>query len=215
MYGLLQKRGVPLLTLTEEQLRKLIQDVQLLTPRTSSTISTAKVDSGSGVRETEEMPVPGLGEGSYREQLLAILKSLPPAGFERLCQRLLREAGFEQVTVTGRAGDGGIDGYGILPLNHLISVKVIFQCKRYEGTLGPSTIRDFRGAMDGRADKGIVLTTGSFTSDAKREAIRDGAIPIELVDGEKLLEMFERLELGLTPKTTYDVNVDFFKPFRE
>ncbi len=161
------------------------------------------------------MPVPGLGEGSYREQLLTILKSLPPAGFERLCQRPLREAGFEQVTVTGRAGDGGIDGYGILPLNHLISVKVIFQCKRYEGTVGPSTIRDFRGAMDGRADKGIVLNTGSFTSDAKREAVRDGAIPVELVDGEKLLEMFERLEFGLTPRTTYDVNVDFFKPFRE
>lgn len=69
--------------------------------------------------------------------------------------------------------------------------------------------------MDGRADKGIVLNTGSFTSDAKREAVRDGAIPVELVDGEKLLEMFERLEFGLTPRTTYDVNVDFFKPFRE
>jgi restriction system protein len=216
-YGVwaLTEKGRAAPSLTEADVRKLVQDVQLLSPRTSPIISATTTDSISSIKEGEEIPVTDLAEGSYREQLLTILKSLPPNGFERLCQRLLREAGFEEVTVTGRSGDGGIDGYGILPLNHFISVKVIFQCKRYEGSVGPSTIRDFRGAMDGRADKGIILTTGSFTREATREAIRDGAIPIELVDGEKLLDMFERLELGLTPRTTYDVNLEFFKPFRE
>jgi restriction system protein len=137
----------------------------------------------------------------YRDRLLAALHALPFDGFERLCQRLLREAGFQQVTVTGRSGDSGIDGHGILELNAFVTFKVLFQCKRYKGSVGASQIRDFRGAMEGRADKGIILTTGTFTQEARREARRDGARPIELFDGEKLVAMFEKLELGLKPKT--------------
>ena len=150
----------------------------------------------------------------YKTELLDILKSLPPKGFERICQRLLRESGFLEVTVTGKSGDGGIDGYGILQVNPFVSFKVMFQCKRYQGTVTPSHVRDFRGAMDGRADKGIILTTGTFTTDAKKESRRDGATPIEIVDGEKLVEMFETLQLGLKPKTDYDVNYDFFNEYR-
>ena len=150
----------------------------------------------------------------YREQLLSILQHLPPQGFERLCQRLLREAGFEQVIVTGRSGDGGIDGQGLLQLNPFVSFKVLFQCKRYAGSVGAGQVRDFRGAMQGRADKGIILTTGSFTTDAQKEALRDGVPPIELVNGEKLLDMFESLELGLKPRKTYDVDEQFFEPFQ-
>lgn len=118
-------------------------------------------------------------------ELIALLVKLPPAGFERLSQRLLREAGFIQVVVTGRAGDGGIDGYGTLQVNPLVSFKVLFQCKRYTGSVSPSEVRDFRGAMSGRADKGIIISTGTFTAEARREASRDGAPPIELIDGEK------------------------------
>jgi len=152
---------------------------------------------------------------SYREQLLKLIKSLSPPGFERLCQRLLREAGFTQVTITGRAGDGGIDGVGILQINPFVSFQVLFQCKRYERSVSPSQVRDFRGAMEGRADKGIIITTGTFTSDARKEALRDGARPIELVDGQKLIEMFEHLQLGLKPIKAFEVNVDFFDDFRE
>jgi len=151
----------------------------------------------------------------YRSRLLEILQSLPPAGFERLCQRLLREAGFEQVIVTGKSGDGGIDGHGILSLNAFVSFRVLFQCKRYVGSATPSQVRDFRGAMQGRADKGLVLTTGSFTSEARREASRDGAPPIELVDGEKLIELFAKLDLGLRPVTTYDIDDGFFEEYRK
>ena len=146
--------------------------------------------------------------------LLPVIKALSSEGFERLCQRLLREHGFQNVKVTGRSGDGGIDGEGILEINPLLSFKVLFQCKRYQGSVGASMIRDFRGALVGKADKGILLSTGSFTMDAKREAIRDGANPIELVDGEKLVRMFEKLELGVKPKVVYEVDMDFFNDFK-
>jgi restriction system protein len=126
-------------------------------------------------------------DNDHRTILLEKLMSLPADGFERLCQRLLRESGFESVTVTGKSGDGGLDGIGILQVNAFVSFKVLFQCKRYSGSVSPSQVRDFRGAMMGRADKGIILTTGTFTSEAKKEAVRDGVPPIELVDGEKLL----------------------------
>jgi restriction system protein len=151
----------------------------------------------------------------YRIELLNILKSLPPSGFERICQRLLREAGFEQVKVTGRSGDGGIDGIGLLQVNPFVSFKIIFQCKRYQGSVGSGMIRDFRGAMMGRADKGIVITTGTFTSDAKKEARRDGVPPIELVDGDKLVDMFEHVNLGLKPVKAYEVDDKFFEEFKD
>lgn len=151
----------------------------------------------------------------YRDRLLATIQALPSDGFERLCQRVLREAGFQQVTVTGKSGDCGIDGHGILELNAFVTFKVLFQCKRYKGSVGTPQIRDFRGAMEGRADKGIIITTGTFTQDARREARRDGARPIELVDGDKLVDMFEKLELGLKPKTVFDVDDAFFDEFRK
>jgi restriction system protein len=151
---------------------------------------------------------------SYRKKLLEVLLALPASGFERLCQRLLRESGFEQVIVMGRSGDGGIDGQGILQVNPFVSFKVLFQCKRYTGSVTVSQVRDFRGAMMGRADKGIILTTGTFTSEAQKEAVRDGVPPIELVHGDKLIDMFENLELGLTPRKTYYVDVHFFREFQ-
>jgi restriction system protein len=164
--------------------------------------------------ERDEMLAPDQEDGDYRAKLMQILKSLAPSGFERLCQRLLREAGFEQVVVTGKSNDGGIDGHGILVLNPFVSFRVLFQCKRYAGSVVPSQVRDFRGAMQGRADKGLILTTGTFTVEARREAGRDGVPPIELVDGEKLVELFEQLELGLTPITSYEVNESFFSEYR-
>ena len=149
----------------------------------------------------------------HRELLLSILKKLPPAGFEDLCQRLLRDSGFDSVIVTGRSGDGGIDGHGILQINPFVTFKILFQCKRYDKTVSPSYIREFQGAIGGRADKGIIITTGTFSVEAKKEAVRDGASPIELVDGQKLVDMFENLELGLKPKTVYEVDTSFFEQY--
>jgi restriction system protein len=157
---------------------------------------------------------PGAPSKTYREEVVDLLMKLPPSGFERLSQRLLREAGFTLVVVTGQSGDGGIDGHGTLQINPLVSFRVLFQCKRYAKSVSPSQVRDFRGAMAGRADKGIILTTGTFTSEARREASRDGVPPIELIDGEKLVDMLEMLELGLTPAKTYQVDHGFFREFQ-
>jgi len=175
-------------------------------------------DSDNAPATTDESiapsPTAASSDTNYRSRLLNILQALPPGGFERLCQRVLRESGFEQVIVTGRSGDGGLDGQGLLQLNPFVSFKVLFQCKRYAGAVGASHVRDFRGAMMGRADKGIIMTTGTFTADAQKEALRDGVPPIELVNGEKLLDMFESLELGLKPRKTYDIDEAFFEPFQ-
>jgi restriction system protein len=176
--------------------------------------ATIKETTVTPAAETLDEP-PSESDPDGENELLDVLKSLSPSGFERLCQRLLRENGFEQVTVTGRSGDGGIDGIGILQLNKFVSFPVLFQCKRYQGMVTPSQVRDFRGAMEGRADKGIIITTGLFTAEAKREARRDGAKPIELVNGDDLVELFKSLELGLKPRITYDINHEFFDEFRD
>lgn len=144
-------------------------------------------------------------ETDYKDELLEIIRNLTPTGFEYLCKRLLRESGFQEVEVTGRSGDGGIDGRGVLRINSLLSMQVLFQSKRYSANtpVTVSHIRDFRGAMSGRTDKGIFITTSFFTIDAKKEALREGVHPIELVDGERLLQMFEQLQLGLNQETVY------------
>lgn len=136
-------------------------------------------------------------EASWRDELLATLLKMEPSAFERLIQRLLRESGFIQVEVTGQSGDGGIDGKGIMRLGGLLSFHVIFQCKRYQGSVSVSQVRDFRGAMVGRADKGLLITTGNFTKEAVREATRDGAPAIDLIDGDLLLDKLKELGLGV------------------
>lgn len=153
------------------------------------------------------------GDVDWREQLLEALLITSPGAFERLAQRLLREAGFINATVTGRSGDGGIDGVGIYRMS-LVSFPVFFQCKRYRGSVGASAVRDFRGAMAGRGDKGLLITTGTFTAEAKAEATRDGAPPVDLIDGQRLCDLLKEYELGVrtTVRQVEDivVNQSFF-----
>jgi len=146
---------------------------------------------------------------SWREELYHLLtKEVSPDAFERLSQRLLRESGFVQVEVTGRTGDGGIDGKGIARIHGFMSFHVIFQCKKYQGSVSAGEIRDFRGAMVGRADKGLFITTGTFTPAAIKEATRDGAPPIDLVDGEQLAEKLKELKLGVQTEMIEKVTID-------
>lgn len=145
----------------------------------------------------------------WREELYHLLtKEISPDAFERLTQRLLRESGFIQVEVTGRTGDGGIDGKGIARIHGFMSFHVIFQCKKYQGSVSAGNIRDFRGAMVGRADKGLFITTGTFTPAAVKEATRDGAPPIDLFDGEQLAEKLKELQLGLRTEMIEKVTID-------
>ncbi len=163
---------------------------------------------------------PGAGElagdetDDWREELLQALLAMSPSGFEHLAQRLLRAAGFINTNVTSRSGDGGIDGMGVYRLS-LVSFPVFFQCKRYKGSVGPDKVRDFRGAMAGRGDKGLLITTGTFTAEARAEATRDGAPPIDLIDGERLCGLLKEHELGVRTVTRYveEVSVmpDFFQ----
>ena len=154
-----------------------------------------------------------LEEYSWQDTLIETMRSIQPDQFERLCQRLLRELGFVNVEVLGRTNDGGIDGKGIIKLGGVLSYHVVFQAKRYQGSVSSSVIRDFRGAMSGRADKGLILTTGSFTREAKREATRDGATPIDLIDGNEFAERLKELNLGVTVELVEEVKIkgDWFK----
>lgn len=154
----------------------------------------------------------GTDERDWKERLLEVLlEEVPPDGFERLARRLLREAGFVSATVTGKSGDGGIDGIGVYRLS-LVSFPVFFQCKRYRGSVGSGAVRDFRGAMSGRGDKGLLITTGSFTADAKQEATRDGAPPIDLIDGDRLCELLKEHKMGVAVRLVEEVEIsrEFF-----
>jgi restriction system protein len=148
-----------------------------------------------------------VAEASWRDQLLAALLSMKPDAFERLCQRVLRESGFTKVEVTGRSGDGGIDGTGVLRLN-LLSFHVLFQSKRFRDSVGAPVVRDFRGAMVGRADKGLIMTTGTFTPEARRESTRDGAPAIDLIDGDALCDLLKKLKIGVAIRVVEEVEVD-------
>ncbi|WP_334178619.1 restriction endonuclease [Pseudoxanthomonas sp.] len=164
---------------------------------------------------TIALPVDELPLDEQQEQsLLEVLQSLPPYGFELVCERLLREHGFESVSVTQKSRDGGIDGYGVLRLSAFVSLKVAFQAKRYKDVVGRAAVGEFRNALLGRAEKGVFITTGRFTSDAEMEAARDGVIPIELVDGDRLVSLFEDVGLGVRPKQIIEIDYAFFEQFR-
>ena len=175
-----------------------------LTPKGREATESGKLMTGS---ETDGRLA--MHDSDWRVRLnQLLLQKLTPAAFERLIQRVLRESGFSQVEVTGRVGDGGIDGKGIAKINGMLSFRVVFQCKRYNGSVSAGEIRDFRGAMQGRADKGLLITTGTFTREALREATRDGATAIDLMDGPLLIEKLRELSLGIRVETIERVLVE-------
>ena len=173
-------------------------------------LNKQKVQKGDPQQDDKMEEVEEFG---WQDKLIETMKGIHPDQFERLCQRLLRELGFVNVEVTGRTNDGGIDGKGIIKLGGVLSYHVVFQAKRYQGSVSSSVIRDFRGAMSGRADKGLILTTGSFTREAKKEATRDGATPIDLIDGNDFAEHLKELNLGVTVEMIEEVKIkgDWFK----
>ncbi len=212
-YGALanSSRGVWSLTKPESEIlvdpKDVIKVLRDDVKRRKQTVGSAKTlndtpNSAQDLEEPEEA-------SSWRAQLYQILtKQVDPSAFERLIQRLLRESGFVQVDVTGRTGDGGIDGKGIARIHGFMSFHVVFQCKRYQGIVSSSHIRDFRGAMVGRADKGLFITTGTFSRDAVKEATRDGAPPIDLVDGDQLADKLKEFRLGITTEMIETVSID-------
>jgi len=191
--------------INENDVYKLFKSVQEKVSKTKdkNADSISKPDIDETTTEDEE----------HSAELLNLIKNMTPSGFEKLCKRLLTEIGIHDIAITGGAGDQGIDGAGLVKLNDVVSINIVFQCKRYKETVSPHYVRDFRGAMQGRGEKGLMISTGRFTKEAKNEANRDGVTPIELIDGERLVELFEKYELGLKPVTIYEIDTDFFKNF--
>lgn len=215
-YGLLEssQRGIWALTLRGRTEKTV--DAGDVVRHTRELLRNREGDKASPNLTTETLDEDSsedVNSDAWRVQVLELLQDMAPDAFERLCQRLLRESGFIEVEVTGRTGDGGIDGHGIIRLAGLVSFPVLFQCKRYVGSVTPSQVRDFRGALAGRADKGLVITTGTFTRDASREATREGAPPIDLINGELLIDKLKELGLGIETRQIEEVkvNANFFK----
>ncbi len=209
-YGVLENssRGVWSLTLAGNKLTTVNKnDVNKFVKKIETSLYALKTRK---VINTSEEP-----SIEWQENMLNILKQMEPNDFERLCQRILREAGFIQVKITGRSGDGGIDGMGTIRVGGFLGFRTIFQCKRYVGSVSCQQIREFKGTMVGRADKGLFITTGNFTRDARIEAGRDGSTPIDLVDGYQLVEKMKELGLGVKVKTEeiVEVDPDWFKNF--
>jgi len=214
-YGLLQNssRGVWSLVSTSIKLDSLATNEIVKVVRDTYKQETQKNKvTPSNILDNSIESLEILEKFSWPQQLHKILLSLDPYAFERLAQRLLRESGFIQVQVTGKSGDGGIDGVGIARINGFLSFHVLFQCKRYQGSVTAGQIRDFRGAMQGRTDKGLFITTGTFTRDTIKEATRDGAPPIDLIDGEQLVQRLKELSLGvkITMIESVEVDADWF-----
>jgi len=209
-FGLLENssRGIWALSKADIDINKLDYTEIVRTVRDKDKPLQEKTKSNKSTTEQiEEVTEEVDNTEEWKEKLLNVLYNISPAAFERLAQRLLRESGFFQVEVTGKVGDGGIDGKGIVRVSGLLSFHVIFQCKRYRGSVTPSQIRDFRGAMQGRADKGLVITTGTFTREALKEATRDGAPPIDLIDGDLLCDKLKELKLGVDTKLTETIDI--------
>lgn len=198
-------------SLTEDEIEPLRKSYLMQLAEARKKKAKAAQEAGADL----ELAGDGTGDETddWREELLQALLKMDPTEFEHLAKRLLRAAGFINASVTGRSGDGGIDGVGIYRLS-LVSFPVFFQCKRYKGAVGPEKVRDFRGAMQGRGDKGLLITTGNFTTKAKKEATRDGASPIDLIDGERLCDLLKEHRLGVETmtRTIEEVRVqpDFF-----
>lgn len=209
-YGMLDNsdRGIWIIVPEKREATKIDPQEVIKTVRAEIKKQKELVQKEDAIKDENEVEIPDETE-SWRNTLHHLLtQELSPDGFERLTKRILRESGFVQVEVTGRSGDGGIDGKGIMRLSGLLSFHVVFQCKKYQGSVSSSDIRDFRGAMIGRADKGLFITTGTFTRDAVREATRDGAPPIDLVDGDHLAEKLKELGLGIKKELVEQVSVD-------
>lgn len=221
------RRGVWTLTVTgksmnsEKEVHQHLKIVQSKMAARAAATRRARQETVSEASDEEALdPEAGFeAEGEqWKTQLLQRLLRMTPDAFERLTQRLLREAGFRDVEVLGKSGDGGIDGVGVYRLS-LVSFPIYFQCKRWKGSVSAGMVRDFRGAMAGRGEKGLLVTTGTFTRDARKESNRDGASPVQLIDGEELCELLKEYELGVHAQIRQiedvSVDTDFFEEFEQ
>lgn len=185
--------------------------------------SALKLYSGSKVVGSKEPTAPDpqmvIQEAEdEKSQLFNILKNLDDEGFERLCSLIMTKTGASVESFKGKSGDGGVDGFGRMTFSptSLVTVSVAWQCKRYtDKKVSVSEIRDFRGAIRGKASFGLFFTTSSFTEEAKAEAkrLQDR---IELIDVERLIEVLCDNDMGVTKvmQPVYTVDDSFFEEYK-
>lgn len=173
-----------------------------------------KISKKEQVKDLDEPDSDSELDSEWQERLITRLLEMAPSSFERLTQRLLREAGFRDVNVLGRSGDEGLDGVGVHRAS-LVSFRVYFQCKRWRKPVAARDVRDFRGAMSGRGEQGLLISTASFTQGARKEATRDSAPLIDLVDGTDFCELLKEYSLGVNVEMVEDISIDtaFFDQF--
>lgn len=218
-YGILEKSGHGVWAVTADYLEEKTIDPSRVCSLGAKKKNVAKTQDNppkpTPIDDEEEKAVEEevIEDEAWKERLSQLLMEINPYAFERLAQRLLRECGFEQVTVTKKSGDGGIDGTGRLKINGIFSFNVAFQCKRYSGTVGAPEIRDFRGSLSTNIEKGIFITTGRFTQQAKEEASAPGKQQIDLIDGEDFMEKLAQYGIGVKEVKIYQVDEAFFEKF--
>ena len=193
---------------------------------TAAAIYFQTASKGNKNKDEADMPAPSgddlqqdlEGTVNWQVQLKEILWSLSDQGFEHLCAAIMTANGLDQIKVTGKSGDKGIDGMGLMYLDDagLVSIRVAWQCKRYTtGTVGSMEVRNFRGSLDHKTDHGIIFTTSTFTAEAMKESVALGKTPIRLVPLDQLIEMLKNLKLGVGPEPGHVVDTSFFEQYRK
>ena len=193
---------------------------------TAAAIYFQTASKGNKNKDEADMPAPSgddlqqdlEGTVNWQVQLKEILWSLSDQGFEHLCAAIMTANGLDQIKVTGKSGDKGIDGMGLMYLDDagLVSIRVAWQCKRYTtGTVGSMEVRNFRGSLGHKTDHGIIFTTSTFTAEAMKESVALGKTPIRLVPLDQLIEMLKNLKLGVGPEPGHVVDTSFFEQYRK
>jgi restriction system protein len=194
--------------------------------QTAAAIYYQTASKGGKNKDETDMPAPSgddlqqdiEGTVDWQVQLKEILWSLSDQGFEHLCAAIMTANGLDQIKVTGKSGDKGIDGMGLMYLDgaSLVSIRVAWQCKRYTtGSVRSMEVRNFRGSMDHKTDHGIIFTTSTFTPDAMAESVDLGKTPIRLVPLDQLIQTLKDLKLGVGPAPEHVIDASFFEQYRK
>lgn len=145
-------------------------------------------------------------DGNWKDGLLQAIQKMGPAAFANLCSILLKEAGFRDLETAGGNGEDEFVGVGVYK-HHLIRSRVYVQCQRRADRIPTREVRAFADAISSRANRGLFITTGTFTRDAQKVA-KDGSQPIDLIDGEELCDLLKEYGLGVKVETREHITIN-------
>lgn len=132
---------------------------------------------------------------------IATINSLPSAQFKNFCLTFLAALGLSHIESVSIAGCGCVAGKGSIELGILMTYHFAFLGKQHNGIVPEEVIDAIRNVMEDRTRKGIILTTGSFSRQAKRQAKIKGKVPIDLIDGNSLIHRLKDKQLRISIET--------------